>query len=154
MGNRAVITTAPYGPNNTGIYLRWNGGRASIEGFLRACKRLGFRSPAVDQKYALARLTQVIATFFGNEGLPVGIGPVSHLDVDNGDNGTYLIGGDWEIVGRKFVHTFFHEEIDEAKTGQIAYKIVQQLKATETVAEIDPDAAKAWNEEATDGQSA
>lgn len=145
MGNRAVITTAPYGANNTGIYLHWNGGRASIEGFLRAAKRLGFRSPAGDESYALARLTQVIATFFGNDGLSVGIGRLSSLDVDNGDNGTYLIGGDWEIVGRKFFKG--REEIDELKTGQIAYKIVQQLKATETVTEIDPDVAKAWNEE-------
>ena len=132
MGNRAVITTAPFAETNTGIYVHWNGGRASVEGFLQAAKRLGFRSPAEDDSYALARLTQVIATFFGPDGLSVGIGPCSKLDCDNGDNGVYLIGGDWEIVGREHKPEYLEEEeIDPAKSKEIAARLVEALKAKE-----------------------
>ena len=101
MGNRAVITTAPYAETNIGIYLHWNGGRESVEGFLAAAKALGMRSPGGDPTYAMARLVQIIGNFFGGS-TSIGIGLCSELDTDNGDNGTYLIGGDWEIVGREF----------------------------------------------------
>lgn len=145
MGNRAVITTAPYDENNVGIYLHWNGGRASIEGFLLACKRLGFRSPGVDGSYALARLTSAIAAYFGADdgGLSVGIGPCSQLDTDNGDNGVYLIGGDWQIAGRD--HFPWSEEIDERKTAQIAYRTYRRLKAGDEIKDAaDPEEALAW----------
>jgi len=42
MGNRAVITFATY-TNAPAIYLHWNGGRASVEGFLSAARQLGLR---------------------------------------------------------------------------------------------------------------
>ena len=46
MGNRAVITTKENFENNgIGIYLHWNGGRDSVEGFLEYCRRKGYRSP-------------------------------------------------------------------------------------------------------------
>jgi len=101
MGNRAVITTAPYSINNVGIYVHWNGGPESVAAFLKACKQLGYRSLASDANYAMARLTQVIGTFFGGT-TSLGIGTLRDLDADNGDNGVYVIGGDWEIVERKF----------------------------------------------------
>lgn len=101
MGNRAVITTAPFGLDNVGIYVHWNGGVESIVAFLGAAERMGMRSPEDDPSYAMARLTQIIANYFGGS-TSVGIGRVRDLDYDNGDNGTYLIGGDWEIVGREF----------------------------------------------------
>ena len=101
MGNRAVITTAPFGLDNIGIYVHWNGGPESIAGFLDAARRMGMRSPEDDPSYAMARLTQIIANYFGGS-TSIGIGRVRDLDYDNGDNGTYLIGGDWEIVGREF----------------------------------------------------
>lgn len=145
MGNRAVITTAPYDESNVGIYLHWNGGRASIEGFLHACKRLGFRSPGVDGNYALARLTSAIAAHFGADdgGLSVGIGPCSQLDTRNGDNGVYLIGGHWQIVGRE--HFPWDEEIDERKSAQIAYVTYHRLKAGDAVKHgVDPEVALAW----------
>jgi len=56
MGNRAVITTAPYSTSNVGIYVHWNGGRASVEGFLKACRELGYRNLA-----KLLRLVEVAA---------------------------------------------------------------------------------------------
>lgn len=100
MGNRAVITTN-LKPNTTGIYLHWNGGRDSVEGFLAYCYAKGYRDPSYDTTYAMARLCQVIANFFGGE-LSVGIGKISSLDCDNGDNGLYVIGKGWKIVKRKY----------------------------------------------------
>ena len=96
MGNRAVITTAE---KKLGVYLHWNGGRDSVEGFLEYCKRAGFRSPDTDC-YGWARLCQVIANFFGPGGTSVGIDLYERLDTE-GDNGVYVIEG-WEIVGREF----------------------------------------------------
>lgn len=97
MGNRAVITTKA---KQIGVYLHWNGGRDSVEGFLTYCKEAGFRPPSQDC-YGWARLAQVIANFFGDSGLSVGVDLYRNLDTDNGDNGVYIIDG-WEIVGREF----------------------------------------------------
>lgn len=101
MGNRAVITTKENFENNgVGVYVHWNGGRDSVEAFLKYCELRGFRSPDTDN-YGWARLVQVIANFMGGEGLSVGIDTVDHLDCDNYDNGVYIIEG-WEIVDRKY----------------------------------------------------
>lgn len=102
MGNRAVIALKAM--PSVGIYVHWNGGRESIEAFLEATKQRKARSPKGDPTYAFARLTQTVADFFnrGRDGelLSVGAGPLSMLDTDNGDNGTFWIGDDWSIVGR------------------------------------------------------
>lgn len=109
MGNRAVITTRENFENNgVGIYLHWNGGRDSVNAFLKYCELRGFRAPDTDC-YGWARLCQVIANFFGADGLSVGINTVNHLDMDNWDNGVYIIEG-WKIVGREY---FEGEEQDE-----------------------------------------
>lgn len=97
MGNRAVITDKTM---EIGVYVHWNGGRDSVEAFLEYCKRRGFRDVNEDRSYAYARLTQVIANYFGGD-LSVGIDLCENLDCDNWDNGTYIIDG-WEIVGRKY----------------------------------------------------
>lgn len=108
MGNRAVITTRENFENNgIGIYLHWNGGRDSIEAFLKYCELRKFRAP--DDDYGWARLCQVIANFMGGDGLSVGIDTVNNLDCDNYDNGTYIIEG-WNIVGREY---FDGDEQDE-----------------------------------------
>lgn len=96
MGNRAVITTKQ---KRIGVYLHWNGGRDSIEGFLTYCKLQNFRTPENDC-YGWARLCQVISNFFKG-GLSVGIDEYSKLDTDNGDNGVYVI-EDWKIVDRLY----------------------------------------------------
>lgn len=98
MGNRAVITTPDM---LCGVYLHWNGGRDSVEGFLTYCRLAGHRDPAEDGTYALARLVQVVGNFFGGS-LSVGVGPYDILDCDNGDNGVYVVGQDWKIVRRLF----------------------------------------------------
>lgn len=94
MGNRAVIE--PKG-SGCGIYLHWNGGRDSIEGFLTYCEMRCFRPPPDD--YGIARLAQVIANFFGGD-CSIGVGALDKLAVAKGDNGTYVVDG-WRIVGRK-----------------------------------------------------
>ncbi len=107
MGNRAVITTSTAldvsKSQDLGLYLHWNGGRDSVEAFLKYCELQGFRSP--DKScYGWARLAQVIGNFFGTSGggLSVGIDRCCNLDCDNGDNGVYVISG-WAIVDRKYL---------------------------------------------------
>lgn len=125
MGNRAVITTAPFGLDNIGIYVHWNGGPESIAAFLGAAKKLGMRSPEMDESYAMARLTQIIANYFGGS-TSIGIGLVADLDFDNGDNGTYLIGGDWEIVGREFGG---ESTIDDDRRQRIEAEVMSKMEA-------------------------
>lgn len=127
MGNRAVITTAPFDEKNVGIYVHWNGGKASIEGFLRAAKELGYRSPGYDKAYSFAGLTGLIWSFLGTDGYSIGVDVCGNLDCDNGDNGVYLIGPEWEIVGRKFYD--WAEEVDAQKTANIAATILAKVKA-------------------------
>ena len=97
MGNRAVITTRS---KDIGVYLHWNGGRDSVEAFLKYCKLKGYRPPELDC-YGWARLCQVIGNFFGGE-LSIGIDKYDKLDKDNRDNGVYVI-ENWNIVDRLFI---------------------------------------------------
>lgn len=103
MGNRAVITASKSryvaGSNDIGVYLHWNGGRDSVEAFLKYCELAGFRSPTHDN-YGYAGLVRVISNYFG-DGLSLGIDKCSSLDCDNWDNGVYIIEG-WKIVGRQY----------------------------------------------------
>ena len=100
MGNRAVITTKKNFENNgIGIYLHWNGGRDSVEAFLKYCELKQYREPDKDN-YGWARLCQAIGNFFGGS-TSVGIDVVGNLDCDNYDNGVYFIEG-WKIVGREY----------------------------------------------------
>lgn len=100
MGNRAVITTKENWRHcGVGIYLHWNGGRDSVEAFLKYCELKGYRSPDTDC-YGWARLCQVIGNYFGGS-TSIGIDTLWHLDRDNGDNGVYIIEG-WEIVDRYY----------------------------------------------------
>jgi len=112
MGNRAVITDTN---QRIGIYLHWNGGRDSVEAFLKYCDLQGYRSPSEDC-YGWARLTQIIANFFGGS-LSVGLDSLSRLDCDNMDNGMYIIKG-WEIVGRSYFKGFEQNE----------YKLIESLR--------------------------
>ena len=103
MGNRAVITTSKAQETaeakDIGVYLHWNGGRDSVEAFLKYCELKGYRAPSYDN-YGWARLCQVIGNWFGGE-LCVGIDTCDRLDCDNNDNGVYIIEG-WQIVGRQY----------------------------------------------------
>lgn len=112
MGNRAVITTKD---KKIGVYLHWNGGRDSVEAFLKYCELKGYRTPESDC-YGWARLCQVIGNFFGGS-TSIGIDEYSRLDKDNGDNGVYVI-ENWKIVDRLFINW----------PEQNGYDLVEMLK--------------------------
>lgn len=97
MGNRAVITTKD---KEIAVYLHWNGGRDSVEAFLKYCEICDFRPPEKDN-YGWARLCQVIANFFGAGGLSIGIDTYENLETSaDWDNGVYII-KDWKVIGRE-----------------------------------------------------
>jgi len=128
MGNRAVITTEENFVKNSGlgIYLHWQGGRDSVRGFLEYCRLRSFRTLENDD-YGWARLCQVIGNFMGADGCSVGIDDITRLDMDNGDNGVYLI-KDWRIIGRRYFdgeeqncygfHEFLHAVDESQPEGQ------------------------------------
>ena len=101
MGNRAVIAfvddKGKQDMNSVGIYLHWNGGRDSVEGFLQAAKDYGLRSGS----YGVARLTQIIGNCFPGT-LSVGVDMLNKLDCDNYDNGVYWVDKQFNIVGREY----------------------------------------------------
>lgn len=116
MGNRAVIAFASgeYRPSDKfaaalanfhldlnpqwiGIYLHWNGGIESVQAFLDAAKKLGMDNANND--YLPARMCQIIGNFLGST-YSLGIGVLSSLDCDNGDNGTFVVSPDLKIVKR------------------------------------------------------
>jgi hypothetical protein len=103
MGSRAVLTfDKDLNPNSVGVYLHWHGSLKSVLGIL-ADVRSYARNPEADPSYAFARLVEACCRAAGErqEG-SVGVGTLSDLDTDNGDHGTYIIGGIWEIVERRF----------------------------------------------------
>jgi|TARA_X000001382_G_C3030140_1_gene134473 hypothetical protein len=105
MGNRAVIAfvndKGKQDKNSVGIYLHWNGGRDSVEGFLQTAKDYGIRSG----DYGLARLTQIICNTFPGT-LSVGVGIVKKLDCDNWDNGVYWVDKEFNIVAREHIEKY------------------------------------------------
>lgn len=92
MGNRAVIRA--YNNNNKAVYLHWNGGRDSVEAFLKYCELKGYRS--FEDDYGMARFCQVVGNFFGGS---LSIGITDYVQ-SAGDNGVYVVKG-WEIVDRE-----------------------------------------------------
>lgn len=99
MGCRAVITFNP-SPVAVGVYLHWGGAPEFVLAALQECIDRGYRTPDSDPDYAMARLIGLLheATGKGETGLGVDLNAI--LDTDNGDNGTYVIGGNWEILDR------------------------------------------------------
>lgn len=65
MGNRCVVTWSksmnPKYRTDIGVYLHWNGGRDSVEAFLKYCELRRFHAG----NYGAARFVQVVANFFG-----------------------------------------------------------------------------------------
>ena len=126
MGNRAVVAVrGKTADNNRVVYLHWNGGRASIQGFLHACADI---MPCANIERmpikALDQFERVAREFIGGS---VYRQTWAESDRDNGDNGTYIIGADWRIVGRE--HAPEYEEIDGAQTDAIYAKCVAAFPA-------------------------
>tara|TARA_R100001510_G_C7590218_1_gene160169 strand:- start:266 stop:676 length:411 start_codon:yes stop_codon:yes gene_type:complete len=103
MGNRAVLAfvndEGKKDKNSVGIYLHWNGGRDSVEGFLQTAKDYELRSGS----YGVARLTQIIANGLGGT-LSLGVDLLKNLDCDNYDNGVYWIDQNFNIVDREYIN--------------------------------------------------
>lgn len=131
MGNRAVITTKEnWAHGGVGVYLQWNGGRDSIEAFLKYCDMKGYRSPSEDC-YGWARLCQVVGNFFGGN-TSIGVDTLWHLDCDNYDNGVYIIDG-WEIVDRRY---FRGEEQDEYDLNEMLAAIDKAMPEDERISDF------------------
>jgi hypothetical protein len=130
MGNRAVITFATY-TNAPAIYLHWNGGRASVQGFIDAARALGLRHAptAAAQTEALDQLAELLARhyFRCNVGITVYRLHYAGSDRDNGDNGTYLLGHDLTIIDRLYKSR--PDEINPAKTAAIIEQITASAPA-------------------------
>jgi hypothetical protein len=90
MGNRAVITfdTKP-SPQSVGVYLHWNGGPESVLAFAEALNHFKVRGKE-DESYQLSRFVQIIGNYIGGT-TSIGVGKLSELDLDNGDNGVFII---------------------------------------------------------------
>jgi hypothetical protein len=129
LGNRAVITfgTATASPC---IYLHWNGGRASVEGFLSAVKALRINPPdpkwgMIDEARFFEQMARVVGPwFFGNDpGFTIYLEEYGGADKDNYDNGVYVLSKDTlEIVGRKYKGQI--EELNSEKTAAIRDQIL------------------------------
>lgn len=99
MGDRAVIGNRN---KDIGVYLHWYGYREFVESVLAYCDAKGYRSPDVDSEYGWARLCQVLGNSIGGA-LSVGVGNYKNMDIDNWDNGTYII-ENWNIKERLYSH--------------------------------------------------
>lgn len=128
MGNRAVIAfhNNEHAPV---VYLHWNGGKASVEGFLQAAKQLGldpqkFRS---DTAFMDAFAKMIAIRFFDCAvGQTVYRQQYGKADTNNYDNGVYIISQQLKIIGR--LYNQGQEEIDQKKTAQIAASITNWHK--------------------------
>ena len=92
-----------------GVYLHWNGGPESVTAFLDAAKELGVRR---ENEYGAARLCQIIGNWFGGT-LSLGIGQCRMMDIDNGDNGTYVVdlkNHGWKVARRIHSHAYGYVE--------------------------------------------
>jgi len=131
MGNRAVLAfvndEGKKDKNSVGIYLHWNGGRDSVEGFLQTAKDYGLRSGS----YGVARLTQIIANGLGGT-LSLGVDLLKNLDCDNYDNGVYWIDQNFNIVDREYI-------------SRPDFKEQQQYSLTEFVKSLKADNDKFFN---------
>lgn len=116
MGNRAIIvdknTTKENANQKIGIYLHWYCDKETVQELLEDVKAKHPRGVISDPSYGYARLCQIIADKITEDTLKspfeiskshayetgIGIGIVSELDTQNGDNGVYYIDDDYNIV--------------------------------------------------------
>lgn len=113
MSNSAVITTTKDFINDgIGLFIRWNGGRDSIEGFLKYCELKGYPSPEQHED-GWKGLIKVLTNFF--EGRDMCVDVLSELCIDCLEHGVYII-ENWQIVGRAF-HA----------SEQTGYKLIDML---------------------------
>jgi len=126
MGNRALITlsTKRAAP---AIYLHWNGGRASVLGFLKAARQLEIT--ADNDEELMQQLGRMIAgRFFGVELDALHVYSCAYGEGMSSDNGVYLINRELEIVDRLQAPPF--DEVSAEKTRLICEAVLQNRGAT------------------------
>ena len=126
MGNRALITlsTKRAAP---AIYLHWNGGRASVLGFLKAARQLEIT--ADNDEELMQQLGRMIARrFFGVELDALHVYSCAYGEGMSSDNGVYLINRELEIVDRLQAPPV--DEINAEKTRLICDAVLQNRGAT------------------------
>ena len=89
MGNRAVITFDSVDSNAIAVYVHWNGGRDSIEGFLKVTRIL-MGGHNFDELYATGRFIQVVGAYFPGA-LSFGVGQYKSMENWDSDNGVYIV---------------------------------------------------------------
>ena len=126
MGNRALLTfsTQRAAP---AIYLHWNGGRASVLGFLKAARQLEIT--ADNDEELMQQLGRMIAgRFFGVELDALHVYSCAYGEGMSSDNGVYLINRELEIVDRLQAPPV--DEINPEKTRLICEAVLQDRGAT------------------------
>ncbi len=132
MGNRAVIVFDEFNPESeaAAIYVHWNGGRDSIEGYLKATRilmgdRLG------DEAYARARLFQVIGIFMGGC-LSFGMGTTRSL-TGQGDNGVFIVNSKTMTIKGRAEWEPECEEQEEHDVNKFTNEIIKLINVMYTV---------------------
>jgi hypothetical protein len=134
MGNRAVITFTNHATSPC-IYLHWNGGRASVEGFLKAAQQIELLPTNFNHESEfLDKFAEMIAHRFFKcrVGMTVYREKYGQADTDNWDNGVYVIDQKLEIIGR--IYRRNSEETDFAKSESICKSIVEWTSEQEVAA--------------------
>lgn len=123
MGNRAVVAFTQHPSKSTPvIYLHWNGGRASIEGFLAAAKELDIHEIRAFGAMIKPWMDSVYDETYGR------------AHTDNWDNGVYLVDAkSLEIVGRRFMRDC-GEEVNPEKSAEIHRAVVDACRLAHPVA--------------------
>jgi hypothetical protein len=141
MGNRAVISFCT-GKSAPCIYLHWNGGRPSIEAFLKTSKHLGLNQSILDahddtrydvQAEVMDKIAEMIAKhFFDCEvGRTVYRETYGNSDADNGDNGVYLIDRKLDIIGRVYNRYPDNEEVNMPIYNTILESVAKEQQELE-----------------------
>ena len=133
MGNRAVISFDSAAQNGIAVYVHWNGGRDSIEAFLKATRILmGVGGRLGDESYGKARFIQVVGLNFPGA-LSFGVGTVKQFGGAECDNGLYIIdSATMTIKGRKF-DSYYDDnpfvEQDEYDLNEFTNEIIKVINA-------------------------
>lgn len=140
MGNRAVIT--PHlGDSAPSIYLHWNGGRSSVEAFLRVGRMVGIQGLGEEPINQLAAL---IARYFFETDVNKGSihrQPLAEADKDNGDNGVYIIDDNLGIIGRE--HAPREEQYNDDQAKFVVLCICERIIADFIASRLGVDAEDA-----------
>ena len=128
MGNRAVITFDSVDSNAIAVYVHWNGGRDSIEAFLKATRIL-MGGRIGDELYARARFIQVVGLNFPGA-LSFGVGTYKSIENWDADNGIYIVDSKtMTIKGRAGVEDSSFVEQDSHDLNEFTNVLIKVINA-------------------------